>query len=102
MFQDTVARVADALRKLDEWREHLPQELQVPLDLPPEIQIPLDDAPPNEKRLPPDRALCMLHMKWNQVSQLTFVTPSAIVPGLLCYFTGNISLDCCALTLVAL
>lgn len=78
VFQDTVARVAEALRRLDDWREGLPQDLQVPLDLPPEIQIPLDDAPPNEKRLPSDRALCMLHMKWNQVSQITLVTPPAI------------------------
>lgn len=71
-FQDTVARVAEALRRLDEWRELLPEDLQIPLELPPEVQIPLDNTSLNEG-LPADRALCMLHMKWNQVNTMTLL-----------------------------
>lgn len=64
--QDPVAQVTEPLRLLELWRERLPPNLQIPLELPPELQIPLDD-PPRDEGLPADRALCMLHMKWNQV-----------------------------------
>lgn len=66
--RDPVEQVSEPLRMLDEWRANLPATLYIPLELPPEVQIPLDDAPPEES-LPADRALCMLHMKWNQVSR---------------------------------
>lgn len=65
-FQDPVAQVTEPLRMLECWREQLPPNLQIPLELPPELQIPLDDSPTDEG-LPTDRALCMLHMRWNQV-----------------------------------
>lgn len=64
--RDPVDQVTEPLRMLDAWRERLPSRLQIPLELPPELQIPLDDTPVDEG-LPTDRALCMLHMKWNQV-----------------------------------
>lgn len=65
--QDPVSQVKEPLEMLEDWRARLPAHLQIPLELPPELQIPLDDDPTDEG-LPTDRALCMLHMKWNQVS----------------------------------
>lgn len=65
-FRDAISLVTEPLQRLDQWREKLPPELQIPLELPPEVQIPLDDTPMDEG-LPMDRSLCVLYMKWNQV-----------------------------------
>lgn len=64
---------------LEDWRARLPAHLQIPLELPPELQIPLDDDPTDEG-LPTDRALCMLHMKWNQVSRFSLSVHNTVSP----------------------
>lgn len=76
-FQDPVQQVDEPLRMLDQWRERLPPNLQIPLELPPELQIPLND-PTQDDSLPTDRALFMLHMKWNQVCSIDHSAPNHI------------------------
>lgn len=74
--EDPVAQVVEPLRMLGEWREGLEPHLQIPLDLPAEPQIPFEvtpdlqmplGSPDDPKDLYADRALCTLHMKYNQV-----------------------------------
>lgn len=74
--EDPVAQVVEPLRMLTEWREGLESNLRIPLDLPAEPQIPFEatpdlrmplGSPENPKDLYADRALCTLHMKYNQV-----------------------------------
>lgn len=76
-FQDPVQQVEEPLRMLEQWRERLPPNLQIPLELPPDLQIPLEDLTQDEN-LPTDRALFMLHMKWNQVCSITHPAPNDI------------------------
>lgn len=75
-MNNTEDAVAQPLRMLNEWREGLESRLQIPLDLPAEPQIPFEDTPdlgtPMGSTGKPvntyaDRALCTLHMKYNQV-----------------------------------
>lgn len=67
----------NALHMLEEWRERLHPDLLIPLEVQPEFQSQLltEDFPADVRKtfnknntLPTDRALCMLHMKWNQAS----------------------------------
>ncbi|ROV89707.1 hypothetical protein VMCG_10341 [Cytospora schulzeri] len=78
--EDPVAQVVEPLRMLGEWREGLEPHLQIPLDLPAEPQIPFEvtpdlqmplGSPDDPKDLYADRALCTLHMKYNQLIILT-------------------------------
>ena len=74
--EDSVAQVVEPLRMLGKWREDLDIHLHIPLDLPAEPQIPFEvtpdlrtplGSPENPEDLYADRALCALHMKYNQV-----------------------------------
>lgn len=53
-------QVKAPLQMLDTWLDNLPDQLRVP------FQSPSEEAYEAEG-LPHDRALFMLHMKWNQV-----------------------------------
>ncbi|PSR82677.1 hypothetical protein BD289DRAFT_11089 [Coniella lustricola] len=70
----------NSLHMLQQWRERLPPDLRIPLEVQPEYQsqISTEDFPADVRQkfkeqlkdntLPFDRALCVLHMKWNQAS----------------------------------
>lgn len=70
-YRDMEDQVKAPLQMLDDWLENLPERLRVPFHSPSEDVYQADG-------LPHDRALCMLHMKWNQVMSSRLDTYPAV------------------------
>jgi hypothetical protein len=64
--QDLRVQVQEPMNMLENWRRTLPRSLQMPLDL--QAESPFDTDYGDANAIYADRALCMLHMKCNQVS----------------------------------
>lgn len=66
--RDMEDQVQAPLQMLDKWLHSLPEQLRVPFQSPSEEAYQADG-------LPHDRALFILHMKWNQVGSHNLNTP---------------------------